>query len=158
MRIGELASRTGCPIETIRYYERESLLPAPARTNGNYRLYDRNHVERLLFILHCRSLDMALDEIRILLRFRDAPERNCRGVNELLDEHIEHVDERIAQLTALQRQLKSLRRRCRTVQAAKDCGILGGLQQQASRSGASKHVHVPATHQGRVPPRRNRDG
>ena len=77
MKIGELARRTGCQVETIRYYEREGLLPEPARSPGNYRLYGSAHVERLTFIRHCRALDMTLGEIRTLLMHRDHPERDC---------------------------------------------------------------------------------
>jgi len=67
-------------VETIRYYEREGLLPVPARTGGNYRLYGTQHVERLRFIRNCRSLDMTHDEIRTLLAFRDGAMRaeSCR--------------------------------------------------------------------------------
>jgi Cd(II)/Pb(II)-responsive transcriptional regulator len=133
LRIGELAKRTNCQIETIRYYEREGLLHAPGRTDGNYRLYQDAHVERLRFIRQCRSLDMALDEIRTLLRFRDAPEKNCGEVNELLDEHIGHVARRIAELKAMEKQLKELRRQCIKAQAAKDCGILNELAQAANK-------------------------
>ena len=99
LKIGELAVRASCPVETIRYYEREALLPAPVRSNGNYRLYGKAHVERLSFIRHCRSLDMTLEEIRTLLRFRDSPQENCDGANQLLDQHIGHVAARIADLT-----------------------------------------------------------
>lgn len=63
MKIGELAKATDCAVETIRYYEREQLLPEPARTDGNYRLYTQAHVEWLTFIRNCRTLDMTLDEI-----------------------------------------------------------------------------------------------
>ena len=70
MKIGELAAATGTPIETIRYYEREGLLPAPDRTVGNFRIYDETHLSRLEFVRHCRALDMNLDEIRVLLEFR----------------------------------------------------------------------------------------
>ena len=101
LKIGELAARTDCPVETIRYYEREALLPAPTRSQGNYRLYGDTHVERLQFIRHCRSLDMTLDEVRSLLQFRDAPEENCGEVNALLDKHIGHVAQRIAELKKL---------------------------------------------------------
>src|ERR1051326_9573296 len=66
MTIGELARATGCGIETIRYYEHEGLLPRPGRTSGNFRRYGQEHAELLSFIRHCRSLDMALNEIRIL--------------------------------------------------------------------------------------------
>ena len=98
INIGALAKRTQCQAETIRYYEREGLLPPPARSQGNYRQYDTTHVERLSFIRHCRSLDMTLDEIRALLDFRDAPTGNCAEVSALLDEHVRHVADRIAQL------------------------------------------------------------
>jgi len=146
LKIGELAARTGSPVETIRYYEREGLLPAPQRSQGNYRLYGREHVERLQFILYCRSLDMTLDEIRHLLRFRDAPEENCSEVNELLDKHIGHVSSRIAQLKKLQAQLKSLRSLCRDAQAAKDCGILRSLSSAEGGTPANLGSHGGGCH------------
>jgi Cd(II)/Pb(II)-responsive transcriptional regulator len=127
LKIGELAERTGCLVETIRFYERKSLLPAPTRSEGNYRLYDDDHIERLRFIRHCRSLDMTLDEIRVLLSFTDAPDENCGEVNLLLDKHIGHVADRISELTRLEHQLQDLRKMCLKSQAAKDCGILQGL-------------------------------
>ncbi|MFZ1180971.1 MAG: Cd(II)/Pb(II)-responsive transcriptional regulator [Herbaspirillum sp.] len=127
LKIGELAARTDCPVETIRYYEREALLPEPVRSLGNYRLYGDTHVERLQFIRHCRALDMTLDEVRSLLRFRDAPAENCGEVNALLDKHIGHVAQRIRALKKLQGQLKMLRAQCDTAQAVEDCGILQGL-------------------------------
>ena len=95
MKIGGLAEATGTPVETIRFYEREGLLPAPARSEGNYRLYTAAHAERLAFIRQCRHLDMTLDEVRALLRFRDAPSADCGAVNDLLDAHISHAAERI---------------------------------------------------------------
>ncbi len=112
LKIGELAEKTDCPVQTIRYYEREGLLPEPARTEGNFRLYGDAQLERLSIIRRCRSLDMTLDEIRTLLRFRDAPEENCAGVNTLLDTHIGHVSARIAELKALEMELKQLRQTC----------------------------------------------
>jgi Cd(II)/Pb(II)-responsive transcriptional regulator len=127
LKIGELAKRTGSQVETIRYYEREGLLPEPGRSEGNYRLYSDTHLERLLFIRHCRSLDMTLEEIRNLLTFRDAPDENCGEVNALLDEHIQHVAKRIKELKLLQKNLRGLRNLCQQTQATKDCGILQSL-------------------------------
>lgn len=124
LKIGELAVKTGYTVEAIRYYERQGLLPAPARSGGNYRLYRNVHLERLRFIRHCRSLDMALDEIRSLLTVRDHPEQSCGTVNALLDKHIVDVAERIAQLRELERQLLGLRGLCTEVQTARDCAIL----------------------------------
>jgi Cd(II)/Pb(II)-responsive transcriptional regulator len=148
MRIGELAKVTGTPIETIRFYEREKLVPPPARTEANYRIYETLHEERLAFIRHCRSLDMALDEIRALLRFKDAPIENCGEVNALLDEHIGHVAHRIRELRVLEKQLKSLRQQCLEVQGSNECGILQTLTQAAKsskRPGAKRH-HVQGAH------------
>lgn len=127
LKIGELAKRTRLQIETIRYYEREGLLPAPARSEGNYRLYGPAHAERLQFIRHCRSLDMTLGEVRTLLNVRDAPEESCTAVNALLDKHIGEVAQRVRELQALERQLKALRGKCHSTQAAKDCEILKEL-------------------------------
>lgn len=67
IRIGVLAEKTGATVETIRYYEKEGLLPEPFRSQSNYRLYNDSHVERLNFILRCRTLDMTLEEVRTLL-------------------------------------------------------------------------------------------
>ena len=113
MRISDLAKATGASIETVRYYERAGLLRAAGRTEGNYRVYRPADVERLKFIRNCRALDMALDEIRTLLQFRDQPRENCGAVNQLLDDHIGHVTDRIRELKALEKQLKTLREECR---------------------------------------------
>lgn len=148
MKIGDLARLSGIPVETIRFYEREGLLPAPARTASNYRVYDGNHVERLAFIRHCRTLDMALDEIRVLLGFKDQPEQNCGEVNRVLDEHIAHVTQRIMELELLCAQLLTLRSQCGDAQDAAHCGILQGLSED---SGALplRRAHVRATHGAR---------
>jgi Cd(II)/Pb(II)-responsive transcriptional regulator len=143
LKIGELASRTGCLVETIRYYEKEGLLPPPARSDANYRLYGEAHLERLQFIRHCRALGMALGEVRSLLRFKDAPDEHCGEVNALLDKHIGHVGQRIAELTALEAQLTALRSHCTEESAASECGILQELghgdagKPQAACSGGS---------------------
>ena len=148
MKIGELAKATDCAVETIRYYEREQLLPEPARTDGNYRLYTQAHVERLTFIRNCRTLDMTLEEIQRLLALRDLPHESCAGINSLVDEHIEHVEARINSLLALRDQLAELRDRCNGPQEAEDCGILrqlnvsGGVQPLPDDG----HTHVGKSH------------
>ena len=127
MRIGEFAKHTSSNVETVRYYEREGLLPVPVRTSGNYRLYGALHIDRLLFIKHCRTLDMTLDEIRSLLSILDAPEQNCDTANLLLDRHICETAKRIQELRALQSQLESLRGLCNSLRLDKDCSILHNL-------------------------------
>ena len=148
MKIGALSAASSTPIETIRYYEREGLLPAPARTQGNFRVYEVGHLQRLQFIRHCRGLDMSLDEVRVLLRFRDAPGANCGDVNALLDAHIGHVSRRIRELRALERQLKELRLRCVEARDAERCGILAGLSEGASEPACSPRepTHLRSVH------------
>jgi Cd(II)/Pb(II)-responsive transcriptional regulator len=145
MKIGGLAKVTGSLVENIRFYEREGLLPQAERTEGNYRIYGQDHAERLAFIRNCRNLDMTLNEIRALLRFKEAPTENCGEVNALLDEHIGHVADRIRELKALEKNLKTLRLQCQEANASKDCGILHGLsdptESAARRSQRSLHVH-----------------
>jgi Cd(II)/Pb(II)-responsive transcriptional regulator len=146
MKIGELAKAAGTQAETVRYYEREGLLPEPARTGSNYRSYGESHLARLSFIRACRALDMTLDEIRALLRFKEAPAENCRAVDTLIDEHARHVAERIRELEALQAELKALRARCD--EACASCGILESLDKR--RPGAAAHgkakAHVGGAH------------
>ncbi|MCY4756768.1 Cd(II)/Pb(II)-responsive transcriptional regulator [Pelomonas aquatica] len=151
MKIGELSTASATPIETIRYYEREGLLPPPARTGGNFRIYEPPHLERLQFIRYCRGLDMSLDEVRVLLRFKDEPSGDCGDVNALLDEHIGHVSRRIKELRSLERELKELRLRCGAARAADQCGILAGLaeaaQDPAAATAATKeHSHLRSVH------------
>ena len=147
MRIGDLSESTGTAVETIRFYEREGLIPAAQRADNNYRVYTAAHAEQLAFIRHCRNLDMTLDEIRTLLRLRDAPSQDCGEVNALLDEHIEHVTHRIRELRTLQKDLKALRARCGTPHAIEQCGILTELDTAAAQStSASPHRHIRGTH------------
>jgi len=147
MKIGELATATETAIETIRFYEREGLLKAAARSQGNFRLYEIAHHERLQFIRYFRSLDMSLDEIRVLLRFKDEPEEACNEVNALLEEHIEHVSKRIKELKSLEQQLKALRQRCGSDRPAEQCGVLSGLAEEAKKSSAlSRRGHLKSVH------------
>ena len=147
MRIGELSTATGTPVETVRFYEREGLLPPARRADNNYRVYLPAHVERLAFIRQCRNLDMALDEIRALLKLRDAPAEDCAEINTLLDAHIGHVAQRIRELRSLEKDLRSLRARCLLPQAIADCGILNELDQAASNPAvAPRRRHVQGTH------------
>lgn len=167
MKIGELAQATGTQVETIRYYEREGLLPDSRRTDSNYRIYNKQHMERLLFIRRCRTLDMTLNEIRALLRFNDAEEDNCKEVNALLDEHIGHVANRIRELRKLEKQLRDLRKYCRCREmirqsgkalhgnmpclckaGAPHCGILTELFRIPAEEipTPEPHSHVPGSH------------
>jgi Cd(II)/Pb(II)-responsive transcriptional regulator len=152
MKIGELARLAGTNVETIRYYERDGLLPIPARSDGNYRIYGEAHVQRLSFIRRCRGLDMTLDEIRVLLHFKESPLENCADVNSLLERHIGHVTQRMQELQELERQLNDLRERCGEARDAAHCGILDSLSQATVPSGKTTS-HVRGTHQRAANPK-----
>lgn len=145
LRIGELSELAGCPVETIRYYEREGLLAQTTRSAGNYRLYERHHVEALQFIRNCRALDMTLEEIRALIELRSKPARACTEVNNLLDEHIEHVRDRITELKKLDRTLRSLRAKCQSDLSVENCEILKGIGHLNPKT-AEKAAHGVHSH------------
>lgn len=163
-KIGELARITGCKPVTIRYYEREGLLPAPERTAGNYRQYGEKDLERLRFIRHCRQHGMELDEIRALLAFRDKPVANCSWINGLVAEHIARVDEQIAALQHLKEHLQTLLHSCEGGQG-ENCGILKSLDTAGNCphcarlasarpvQGAVQGAHIPAARKGQKTPR-----
>ena len=143
LTIGQLSKATGCKVPTIRYYEEIGLMPQPARSEGNYRLYSDSERQRLEFILHCRALDMTHQEIRQLLGLRDRPDQGCAEVNAVLDAHVEHVAERLRALRSLQSELKAIRARCDAPSTAKDCGILHELATppKRTRSTTRKGIH-----------------
>ena len=139
MKIGELAKRSDCEVETIRYYEKEGLLPTPPRSGSNYRQYSEQDAERLLFIRHCRSLGMSLDDVRTLQQFQAKPEQACDEIDALLDRHIQQTALQIASLERLQKQLQTLRNACHTHMSARQCGILQNLQSAAASSDCICH-------------------
>lgn len=106
--IGDLGKATGTKVETVRYYERIGLLPKPPRTGGNYRSYGQRELDRLSFIRRARDLGFSLDQVRALLDLSDHRERECATVDGLARAHLEEVERKIADLTALQRELTAL--------------------------------------------------
>lgn len=142
MKIGELAKIAKCSVETIRFYEKEGLLPAALRTENNYREYQPAHLERLRFIRNCRAFDMSHDEIRQLLVQVDSHADDCQAVNVLLDEHILHIEHRIQELMNLQGQLQTLRQQCQQQQGIDECGIVQGLTQLEISHCTERHTHL----------------
>ena len=138
MRIGELAQKAGCDVQTVRFYEREGLLEEPERDESGYRRYDKRHAARLAFVRHCRSLDLPLPEVRQLLDFAAQPRQSCAQVNELLDEHIALVNQRLAALRTLEKQLVALRRTC-DGDASRSCAILESFMSAAEQHACACH-------------------
>lgn len=129
LSIGELAERTGCTAESIRYYEREGVVPRPARAgSGRYRRYGAADVERIAFLRRARDLGFSLAEVRELLAFNDGdPAHSCHDVDQMARAHLAQVDAKIAQLTALRGALAGVIDQCRGGLSAADCRILGAL-------------------------------
>lgn len=127
MRIGELARLTATSVESIRHYERLGLIPSPPRSDGDQRRYGPAHLQRLAFVRHCRSLDIALADIARLLAVADHPEAACDDIDQLVEIQIDKVRSRINALRRLERQLETLRGCCGTPRRADQCGILREL-------------------------------
>lgn len=127
MRIGELARGAGVDVQTVRYYEREGLVEAPTRTAAGYRAYGPQHLERLNFVRHCRSLDMPLAEIKRLLDVSRDGGLSCGEVDRLVSAHLDRVRAKRIALEALESKLSALRSQCSSSQRIADCGILAEL-------------------------------
>jgi Cu(I)-responsive transcriptional regulator len=126
MNIGELARAADTKAETIRYYERIGLFAAPPRTAGNYRDYATAHVSRLTFIRRARDLGFSIEQIRTLLDMADQKEQSCEAVDIVAREHLADVKRKLADLSALRRELEAMIGQCRHGTVA-ECRILEAL-------------------------------
>lgn len=136
LTIGELASRTGTKVQTIRYYEQIDLLPAPERSAGNQRRYTSGHLDRLAFIRHARELGFSLGAIRELLGLADRPEQPCDAVDRLARVHLEQVERRIVRLTMLKAELERMIAQCAGGRV-RDCRVIEVLSERPQpRDGA----------------------
>lgn len=134
MKIGEIAAATGVHIETIRYYEREGLVPHPQRTASNYRVYGEEHWKRITFIRRARDLGFSLAQVRELLDLVDDRERPCDAVDEIARKHRVRIRAKIAELTALRKELDSMIGQCRHGRIS-DCRIIEALAPENTGSG-----------------------
>ncbi len=134
LSIGALAKATATKIETIRYYERIGLLPRPERTAGNYRSYDTEDLARLSFARRSRDLGFPLSVVRDLLRLADEKKRDCAEVDTIAREHLAEVEHKLADLTALRRELKGLIDQCGHGTIA-TCRIIESLSPRPSSDG-----------------------
>jgi len=111
----ELARRTGCNLETVRYYEKVGLVPEPPRTTSGYRSYDTAHERRLRFVLRARELGFSHDEIRELLRLVDERDQPCAEASAVAATHLDDVRAKIADLKRMERVLKDVVAQCADV-------------------------------------------
>lgn len=127
--IGQAAALSGLSAASIRFYEKEGLLAPGQRLASSYRGYSDGELHQLRFIRLCRAMDMSLDEVRTLLNLDLAEKADCAAANATLESHLKHVGERLAELRALQRDLRELRARCDG--SGPQCRIMEALHQRA---------------------------
>jgi DNA-binding transcriptional MerR regulator len=143
LSIGAVSKRTGIKIPTIRFYEAEGLIDAPARTGSGRRRFSDAEVRRLSFIRHARALGFDLNDIRSLLDLSDHPERPCGQANAIAQRHLEDVDTRISQLRALKRELTRIARPC-DAGSAGQCRVIEALADHS----ACVSDHAPSRGRG----------
>lgn len=130
LTIGQLARRAGVGVETIRFYEREGLVAAPARRASGYRQYPADVVRRVRFIRHAKDLGFTLREIHELLALRVDPDSTCADVRARARAKIADVEGRIASLERMKAALERLARACRGRGPTSDCPILEELDRE----------------------------
>ena len=126
LTIGRLGQATGPKVPTIRYYEQIGLLPVPARSAGNQRLYGRAAQERLAFIRHARELGFPLDAIRDLLSLQDNPDQPCAAADAIARRQLLAVEARLARLQSLKAELERMVAQC-AHGAVADCRVIETL-------------------------------
>lgn len=122
----QLAKKTGCNLETIRYYEKAGLLPAPPRSANGYRVYPPGLVQRLQFILRARDLGFAMEDIRSLLLLTDTASQTCGEVMERTEHHLADVRRKIADLQRIEATLSETLTKCSGEKVA-ECPVLDCL-------------------------------
>lgn len=141
--IGALSGRSGVHIETIRYYEKIDIMPAPARSTGGYRIYGADHVRRLHFIRRGRELGFSLDELRGLLHLVDGQTYTCREVNALTIEHLAAIRQKIADLHRLEQVMSDMAKQCKGNQVP-ECPIIDALFEMRPVVHDTGHTRVRA--------------
>jgi len=132
MQIGQLSKKTGCNIETIRYYEKRGLLLSPPRTAGGYRLYDPDHLKRLTFVMRSRDLGFSMAEIEKLLSLVDEHQLTCHDMHQQTLAHLGDIHSKIADLKRLERVLTEIASKC-SDGTVPECPIIDALYEPLDR-------------------------
>ena len=153
--IGEVSRRSGVNIETIRYYEKIGIMPAPVRSAGGYRLYALQHLKRLSFVRRGRELGFSLDELRGLLRLVDGHSYTCEEVRALTLDHVAEVRRKIADLRRLERVMADMAAQCTGARIPK-CPVIDALFDARPSAGDGARSGKPGPRPARRPPRGSR--
>ena len=123
LSIGDMAKTGNCKVQTVRYYEDIGLLPAPARSAGNQRMYTREQRDRLRFIRHAREMGFPLERIREILALGDEPSHSCAEVDQIAREQLRDVESRIERLQSLRAELQRMISEC-TANRVAECRVI----------------------------------
>lgn len=132
LKIGALAKKTNCQIETIRFYERIGLMPNPDRTESGHRVYGPEHVKRLRFIRRSRELDFSLGEIRFLLQAVEEENPSCAEMEKFSIKHLKLIQDKIKELRGMEKTLNNLLTQCAGNQTP-SCPLIDVLYDEAGR-------------------------
>ncbi|MBX3630630.1 MAG: heavy metal-responsive transcriptional regulator [Nitrosomonas sp.] len=131
MLIGELAEKANVSVDTIRYYERESLIKPVSVRDSGYREFDERSVDTILFVVRAKDLGFSLKEICTLLRLKNDPDTTCGKVKVLAEKKITDVVAKIKNLQAIKKDLATLISKCTDTAASIDqCPIVGSLDKK----------------------------
>lgn len=128
LSISQLAKKAKTTIDTIRFYEKKGLLLPKMKAINNYRYYDQVSLDKLCFILNCRSLGLSIKDIEYLCKELEAPNQNCTKVNNLIKKHTKELDNKIKQLTSFKEQLDDLENLCGNNRKIDSCYIIKKLE------------------------------
>lgn len=132
MQIGQLASQAGVAIDTVRYYERQGLLPPPQRRSSGYRQYDAQDITRLRFIRRAKALGFSLQEIQDLLRLTEQRDADRAAVRAMARQRLDDIEGRIRELEAMRTALSGLVAHCTGHGPLQDCPIIETLLAETS--------------------------
>jgi MerR family mercuric resistance operon transcriptional regulator len=124
--IGHLSKQTGVNIETIRYYEKEAIIPHPARSAGGHRMYSETDVKRLFFVRRCRELGFSIREISSLLSLVEDNKYTCATIHDLTLQHAAEIRKKIGDLVKMETVLKDMAAECSQGEIP-DCPIVDKL-------------------------------
>jgi MerR family copper efflux transcriptional regulator len=133
LTIGRLAQEGGVNLETIRYYERQGLLPKPPRTTGGYRIFPKETARRLRFIKRAQELGFSLNEIRELLELRIKPGAKRVDMRARAEAKMRDIDHKIRTLQAMKKPLRQLTERCDGCGPLAECPILESLDEETEQ-------------------------
>ncbi len=144
--IGRLAYAAGVPVSTVRYYERSRILRPDGRTEGNYRVYGPEALERLRFIRAAQAIGLTLEDITTLLDFRDGRTAPCKEVQSLIEERLLELEKRLEQMGHVRSVLHSSLRLCRRAGRSGRCEVIEKLKLTASSRSEMASRRLPSRH------------